>query len=143
MWRLGDAWRDLAPEVEAADGPVTVVSASGTARILSATGWQVRVPLEGGHVMARDLVRHPLARLVCATPCGVHTTDYIGGWHQTTPLVLVLAGEHPRWLLTDVGRRVFPAVRSKRRPAPGHPEQPCGAAYCQLRTASASGGACS
>lgn len=132
IWRLRDPWRDLTSELGTASEPVTVVSINGTARIM-AEGWQVRVPLEGGHVMARDLVRHPLARIITATPCGVCTTDGRGGWHATTPLILVLAGEHPRWLRTPAGQEALTSVRARGWQVDGHPDEPCGAAYCPRR----------
>jgi hypothetical protein len=128
IWRLGQPWRDLTPEVEALPA-VTAVSLHGTARIMVPAGWQVRIPLEGGHVMWRDLVRHPMSTM-SITPCGVSTNDSMGGWHQTSRLILVLAGEHPRWLRTEVGQAVFTTVRARGWSVDGHPETRCEARYC-------------
>lgn len=128
MWRLGDPWRDFEEDIEGAAGPVTVVTKHGTARILGPRGQQ-RIPLEGGHVMALDLVMQPLAR-VDATPCGVSTLDGLGGWHKTARVILLLRGEHPRWLLSELGRQVFMEVRTKGWAVEGHPDAPCGALHC-------------
>lgn len=128
MWRLGDPWRRFDDEIRASGEPVTVVTKHGSARIL-AKGWQQRIPLEGGHVMHLDLVVQPLVR-VEASSCGVSTTDGLGGWHKTSRVILLLRGEHPRWLLSEVGRQVFMDVGTLGWTVEGHPEAPCGALHC-------------
>jgi hypothetical protein len=128
LWQLGQPWRDLTPEVETFP-TVTAVSLYGTARILAPVGWQMRIPLEGGRVMWRDNVRHPMSTM-SVTPCGIYTTDTTGGWHQTSRLILVLAGEHPRWLLTAVGQAMFTQVRTSGWWVDGHPEERCPARHC-------------
>lgn len=135
IWELGEEWRDLSGELFSRDAAATVVSVHGTARILSRDGWQLRVPLEGGHRMRLDSVRQPLAAIDVATPCGATTQDGQGGWHATTPLILVLHGAHPDWLRAGRGRDLLEIALRGRREAPAHPPEPCGAAYCSARRA--------
>jgi hypothetical protein len=134
IWQLGQEWRDLRAEVLGLGDAVTVVSRHGTARVLSPEGWQLRVPLEGGHRMHLDDARQPLATIDVATPCGVHTTDGQGRWHATTRLILVLRGAHPDWLRPGIGRDLLEASLRGDWEAPGHPTQPCGAVYCPATT---------
>ena len=130
VWRLGDSWRDLRSDLAAVGDAVTVVSEHGTARVLAPEGWQLRVPLEGGHRILDDSRRHPLGSIVSASPCGVHTTDGVGGWHHTTPLILVVVGVQRRWLELPSGRAAFETVMRTGWSVTGHPPHSCGAAYC-------------
>jgi hypothetical protein len=94
IWVAGDPWRDRTRAVSAE--PVTVVTRNRTARLLNLDeGWQERVPLQGGHVMAADGDRQSLACVAFASPCGVLTCTVEGQWHVTTLVVAVLVGSLP------------------------------------------------
>lgn len=130
LWRLGERWLDLLPRLNLA-GSMTVVSLNGTATLLNLDeGWEQRVPLEGGHRLPGDGERHLLTAVLCATPCGLHIAGRGGRWHQTTRLLLVVEGLHPRWLETPLGQEAFRSVLRRRWEAPGHPPGACGARYC-------------
>lgn len=120
LWRLGDRWRRLEEDIEAFEETVTVVTENGTAQVMSLVdGWQQRVPLEGGHVMKLDFRVRPLAML-SATSCGVSTIDGRGRSHKTSRVILMLRGEHPQWLLSEVGRDVFKRARTEGWAVEGH-----------------------
>lgn len=136
IWRDGDPWRDLTHEAADA-GQVTVVSLHGTARLLDfaeGVAQQARVPLEGGHQLHLDstpvdLLWRPLRIFYSLTPCGFTTWEEAG-----SPVRLVLAGIHTDWMNSPVGREAVDAVMTRSEPkAPGHPTQPCQAAYCPVR----------
>lgn len=133
IWAEGDPWRPLTEEARTA-GEITVISLHGTARLLDldpADPRHRRVPFEGGHVMAGDGDWRPL-EAIRLTPCGLTLTMPHGRWAAGTPVRLVLAGLHPRWSTTGIGVVTVDRVLSHTRlQVPGHPDQACGAAYCQ------------
>ncbi len=134
LWHLGDPWLDLLPLLPP-NGPVTVVSAHGTATILDAgTGWHRRIPLEGGHRLPGDGERWRYDQVLCATPCGVNISSSNGWWHRTSRLILVAAGAHPRWLDSTLGRDVYMQVIRSGWSAPEHPPGPRGALHCMNGT---------
>jgi hypothetical protein len=153
LWRSGDAWRDLGPALDGVDA-VTVISRSGTARFLDlAGGRHNRLSLEGGHVMWLDSQWRPLDSGsgpggwgLAITPCGLNV---LGGfdWAMGTPLWAVLdglwsaapaIGGIAEWTATALGREILDAIVAGERPVygPGHPDDACGAAYCEKARAS-------
>jgi len=137
LWVRGEPWRELSDELRAT--LVTVVTANGSSRVLAlAEGWQQRVPLIDGHHMARDLRRQPLNEIVFASPCGVHTETGLGqGWHLTTPVLAVIAGEDLEWAATPecaaLVEAAFADDRGDGRGDDTHPQHPCPVPYCTLR----------
>lgn len=148
LWLSGDAWRDLAPALNGLDA-VTVISRSGTARFLDlAGGRHNRLSLEGGHVMWLDSRWRPLDSGsgpggwgLAITPCGLNV---LGGFDGAmgTPLWAVLeglwsaapaVGGTADWTTTALGCEILDAIIAGERPwyGPGHPDEACGAAYCQ------------
>lgn len=123
LWQLGDMWADLSSFVEA---PVTVVTANGTATLLNAgEGWSCRVPLNGGHTLVGDSTRVPLATIAVATSCGlVIRGDTADSARMTTNVALVIEGLHSDW--QKLARWPLDGTWN----VAGHPERPCGAAYC-------------
>jgi hypothetical protein len=128
IWVAGDPWRDLTREVS--EQPVTIVTRNRTARLLNlAEGWQERVPLHGGHVVAADGDRQSLAFVEFASPCGVLTWTVEGHWHVTTPVVAVLVGLDAGWATSTEAKHAQRRLVTGPSPA-NHPESDCPVAYC-------------
>jgi hypothetical protein len=129
IWRSGEPWRDLTDDV-AQIGVVTVVSRSGTTRILDVKhGRQVRLAMLQAHRWPSDGEWSELGRWRL-TPCGL---VMIGpeSWALGTPLWFVAEGECTNWYDTPLGAEVVVAIGSQAAPfAPGHPPQRCPAVYC-------------
>jgi hypothetical protein len=128
--RSGEQWRDLTDDVVQV-GVVTVVSRSGTMRILdTARGRQVRRAMLLGHTWPTDGEWTELGRWRL-TPCGL---VMIGpeSWALGTPLWLVAEGEQwGWWCASPFGEAVAAAIKSRSEPfAPGHPANRCPALYC-------------
>lgn len=134
LWRLGDQWRRLDDEIVAAE-VVTVISCSGTARIIEADRGEftrhLRVPPEGGDALHGDHVWRPMAA-GAFTPCGSTIVEPGGVTPMGTPLLAVITGSHPNWMaypgLRDLAEIVI--SRGTYRYANGHPDEHCGALYC-------------
>lgn len=132
LWRIGDRWRDLRPELLTVAGPVWLLTARGSIRVLDVReGWQLRVPSTGGAVIADDRRQTALSEISVATPCGI--TTWGNGphtWSSSMPVLLLATG------LPD-GR---PATRSGldasdvQASFSDHPPGRCGALHCQNRS---------
>jgi hypothetical protein len=132
VWRNGDEWRNFTPEL--CRGVHTIVTINGTSRILDIdNGTQRRVPLTDGHQMAGDGAVQSLGNVHAASPCGVYTTTVSGAWHATTPVVAVLAGDHPAWASGPDGQALLAEVSERGHLAPQHPVDSCDLPYCPKR----------
>jgi hypothetical protein len=129
IWRSGEQWRDLTDDVVQV-GVVTVVSRSGTMRILdTARGRQVRLAMLQAHRRPTDGEWTELGRWRL-TPCGLVMIG-LTAWSLGTPLWLVAEGECTNWCDTPLGAEVVVAIGSQAEPfAPGHPAKRCPAVYC-------------
>lgn len=115
------------PEVETLPA-VTAVSLHGTVRSLASVGWQMRIPLEGGHLMSRDLVHHSMSKMSVA-PCGVYDR-FDGRLAQDESSDPGPRRRASRWLPTAVGQAVFTQVRATGWSVDGHTAECCEGQYC-------------
>lgn len=122
LWQQGDRWADFAELLRA---PATVVTASGTTRLLDvAAGWTTRLPYSAIDRLPYDGHRVPIASVPVATACGLRIDGPAPCW--TTEVALVIADLIPEWAST--AGVVWPPPGNWS--AVGHPERPCGAVHC-------------
>lgn len=128
IWANGDNWESLTEQTVTAQ-QITIMSENGTVRLIDLTNErQCRIPTF--HQMANDHHWQELAT-IDITPCGAMTfTGRMFGEHWTTRIKLVAAGHHPDLATTPEGKTALAADWE----SPGHPDEPCVAAYCPHRT---------
>lgn len=127
IWRVGQPWRDLRPELAVTDATIIAVTSHGSVRALNPVGeWQLRSPAPGHSRIAGDHQRIALTAVAVFTPCGIVTWGRSNeSWSASTALTVVYLGR-PR-----DSERVLAAFGAVDDPDPGrHPGGPCGAAYC-------------
>lgn len=134
-----DKWRDLGPDLRRV-GTITVVTTSGTTRIIDADGGRhLRQTLEGNRrsLWGTDGLWLPIRGDVRANPCGVFITT--GGprdWEASTRLWATWAGIVPKWSDTDLGERILASVLDQQvppTPTDTHPRAGSCMYYCALR----------
>lgn len=133
LWRDGDPWADLTPELR--DRAVTVVSEHGTTRLIDlrpGESWHMRLPIDDQYPLYGDVERRRLDRALL-TSCGVVLYERSGVSWFGTPVRLLLDGLYPDWADTAVGLDCLVRLGDDLEPLIGHPSQRCPALYCRYR----------
>lgn len=133
LWKLGDPWRDLQPEIVGAVELIAAVSEHGSIRLLDVAN-QVQIRMPGPHrgALPNDLYGVDLASVAVATPCGIVTWGRgRTSWGATTRLRALLAGP-----LVEITAAIDLPQLPESQWAVGHPDGTCGAAYCVNRVGS-------
>lgn len=130
LWKLGDAHRDLQPEIVASDRTFVILTAHGTARVISRRDrTQMRLPAQGGICLLGDGDPEPLGLLEVATPCGLVTwSRSLDARSVSSPLVTLCVLDDDGTGFEGLAVRLGGGVPVL--PAPGHPSVWCGALHC-------------
>ncbi|QXC61600.1 hypothetical protein KSP35_01760 [Aquihabitans sp. G128] len=134
LWRLGDEWRDLRPEVLTSTTPIVFLTAGQTFRILHwAGGWQCRFPTNDAAYIAGDGLEVLLGEVEVATPCGLVTHGSTrDSDSRSMPLVMACSVE-----VSDLEDLLAVTLAAQDlwqvpRLGSGHPPMPCGALHCEV-----------
>lgn len=126
LWRVGDPWRDLRPELDGSSETLVAVTSHGSVRAVSLEqNRQIRLPAEGHSRIDGDYRWMPLEGVPVLTPCGVVTWGYTASsWSASTSLVVAFFGP------IEAAGRVVAAFGGGSSDLSDHPVEPCGAPYC-------------
>lgn len=128
LWRLGDPWRDLLPEIASSSETIQVVSGQGSVRHVNVLNrWQLRVAGPGGAFIRGDGIMTDLASVSVATPCGIITWGHgPDSWSASTVLLLVATDIPDNWTEIKKGLQ----VADYHATFASHPPHDCGARLC-------------